>query len=103
VSVEAAVEEEIMSKQPRSRPQRPSNRRTAGQTTRKRSTARTGATRKTAARKRTSTARRQSASTKAKNNPSVPEQAIGAAISAARLPLRITAGLARRANDLIRR
>ena len=102
ISVDTAVEEEIMSKLPRKRPQRRGTRRTAAQ-----GTARKGTTRKSTAKKasakRTTAARGSTRNAKAKNTPSLPEQALGAAITTARLPLRIGAGVARRANDLIGR
>jgi hypothetical protein len=102
ISVEEAVEDEIMSKLPRKRPQRRATRRTSAQGTARKSTARKTTAKKASA-KRTSTAGRSSRSAKAKNTPSLPEQAMGAAISAARFPLRVGAGLARRTNDLIGR
>jgi hypothetical protein len=102
VSVETAVEEEIMSKLPRKRPQRRSTRRPAASGARKGSAKRTTASKKSTG-KRASTARSSRATAKAKNSPSVPEQALGAAISTARFPLRVGAGLAKRANSLIGR
>jgi hypothetical protein len=102
ISVETAVEEEIMSKLPRKRPQRRSTRRTTAQGTARKTTARKGTAKKASA-KRTSSARGSASKAKAKNAPNLPEQAVGAAISAARLPFRFGAGMARRANDLIGR
>jgi hypothetical protein len=102
VSVETAVEEEIMSKLPRKRPQRRATRRTAAQSGARKGTTRKSTAKKTSA-KRTSTARASSRSAKAKNTPSLPEQAIGATISMARLPFRIGAGIVRRAGDVIGR
>jgi len=108
VNVDAAVEKEIMSKLPRTRPQRRSARRPASAKAGKSAGGRSAGAQKAAAGKRASTPRgsaRAGTARKAakKSAPSVPEQALGAAITAARLPLRITAGLAKRANDLIGR
>jgi hypothetical protein len=102
VSVETAVEEEIMSKLPRKRPQRRGTRRTAAQSNARKTTARKTTAKKTGT-KRTSTARGGTRTAKAKNAPSLPEQAIGAVISTARLPLRIGSRVARSAGNLIGR